>query len=243
MVLTETWLNSNDDLWKDTTLLNRDQLKLHTADWKEGRGGGLALIHKSQYPVKCINSGTKASFEYATWELKAKNTTITIHGIYHPPYSTTNKTTNTKFIEDFTDYVSTCPPDHQNNVFIGDFNLHVSNMLDTDAAIFGDSIDALGLYQHVGFTTHKSGNVLDLILSDFTNDTKVLTTAPGPFITDHRAVITTHNIKKLKPAMNTILVRQIGKVSEDQWNDEFNPDNIQLSGKFDVLVSSFNIEL
>ena len=82
-------------------------------------------------------------------------------------------------------------PNHQNNVFLGDFNLHVSDQLDTDVTIFGDTMDALGLYQHVRFPTHKSGNVLDLILSDFTSDAKVLTTAPGPFVTDHRAVIAT----------------------------------------------------
>ena len=32
IVLTETWLNSNLKSWKDSTILNRDQLKLHTAD-------------------------------------------------------------------------------------------------------------------------------------------------------------------------------------------------------------------
>ena len=82
-------------------------------------------------------------------------------------------------------------------MFLGDFNLHVSDQLGTDATIFGDSMDALGLYQHVGFSTHRLGNVLDLILSDFTSDAKVLTTAPGPFVTNHRAVIATLNIKRL----------------------------------------------
>ena len=152
LVLTETWLNSNHDQWKDTTILNNNQLRLHMADWKEGRGGGLALIHKAHYPVQFIKSGNKPSFEHATWELRIKSTTITIHGIYHPPYSLTNKITNGKFIEDFTEFVSTTLPSHQNNIFLGDFNLHLSDALDTDSAIFNDSIDALGLYQHVGFT-------------------------------------------------------------------------------------------
>ena len=175
----------------DTTILNRDQLKLRTVDHTTGKGGGLVLIHQAQYPVKTINIGTKPSFEFAVWELRVKYTTITVHGIYHPPYLRANKITNTKFIEDFTHYISTNLSNHQNKVFIGDFNLHVSNELDIDATIFGDSIDALGLYQHVGFPTHNSGNVLDLIISDITNDAKVLTTSPGPFITDHRAVIAT----------------------------------------------------
>ena len=111
------------------------------------------------------------------------------------------------FIEEFTDHVSSCLPTHQNNIFIGDFNLHVSNQLDTDATIFMDTIDALGLYQHVGFSTHKSGNVLDLIISNFTDEAKVLKAAPGPFLTNHRAVISTLNIKKLKPVSKMIQVR------------------------------------
>ena len=71
----------------------------------------------------------------------------------------------------------------------------------------------------------------------------MLTAALGPFVTDHRAVIATLNIKKLKPITNTILVWQVGKVSDDQWGKEFNPDNIQLTGKLNTLVSSFNTEL
>ena len=104
-------------------------------------------------------------------------------------------------------------------------------------------MDALSLYQHIGFSTHRLGNVLDLILSDFTSDAKVLTTAPEPFVTNHRAVIATLNIKRLQPATKEILVRQVSKVSVEQWNDEFNPDNVKLNGKLDITVSSLNTEL
>ena len=159
------------------------------------------------------------------------------------PYLLTNKVTNSKFIEEFTEYVSTCLPEHPNNIFIGDFNLHVSKELNTDTTIFNDSIDALGWYQHVGFATHKSGNVLDLILSDLSNTAKVLTTALGPYVTDHRVVIGSLSIKKLKPKQITSMVRQTSKVGDQQWNDEFNPDNVDLTGKLDTLVSSFNAEL
>ena len=196
-MLTETWLNSNHDLWKDTCTLNKAQLRLHTADWKEGQGGGLALINRSQYPCRTIHSGSKPSFEFAAWELKIKSMVVIVHGIYHPPYSLTNKITNGRFIDKFTEYVSTNLPEHQNNIFIRDFNLHVSDTLDVDSAIFNDTIEALGLYQHVGFSTHKSGNVIDLILSDITSESKVLTTAPGPFISNHRAVIGTLSIRRL----------------------------------------------
>ena len=184
-----------------------------------------------------------ASFEFAVWELKTKNTPITIHGIYHPPYSLTNKITNGRFIEEFTDYVSTSLHKCPNNIYLGDFNLHVSDALDTDSAIFSDTTEALDLYQHVGFSTHKSGIVLDLILSDITDHSRVLTPAPGPFISDHRAVIGTLSIKRVRLVINRKLVRQISKVSDQQWGKAFNPGNVMLNSKFDDLVNTFNQEL
>ena len=60
LVLTETWLNSKHDLWKDTTILNKAQLRFHTADRKQGKGGGLALISRRQYPCKYIHGGLGA---------------------------------------------------------------------------------------------------------------------------------------------------------------------------------------
>ena len=127
--------------------------------------------------------------------------------------------------------------------FLGDFNLHVSNTDDTDPAIFNDSIDAMGLYQHVGFSTHKSGNILDLILSDITDNTKVLTTAPGSYLMDHRVVIATLNVKThtQKPKVRTI--RKLDKVAYSEWTGEFNPNNIPLTYKLDNLVESLDTEL
>ena len=90
---------------------------------------------------------------------------------------------------------------------------------------------------------HRLGNVLDLVLSDFTDEAKVLKAAPGPFLTNHRAVISTLNIKKLKPVTMKILVRQVNKTKLDQWMEEFKLDNTKLNGKLDCLVSSLNGEL
>ena len=116
--------------------------------------------------------------------------------------------------------------------------------MDTDATIFNDSIDALGLYQHVGFAMHKSGNVLDLILSDLSNTTKVITTAPGPFVMDHMELLLgVLALRSSRPKLMTAVVRQTSKVSDTQWNDEFNPDHVDLTGKLDTMVSSFNTEL
>ena len=41
------------------------------------------------------------------------------------------------------------------NIFIyGDFNIHIDDPNDTEALIFNDTIEPLGLQQHVNFETH-----------------------------------------------------------------------------------------
>ena len=103
------------------------------------------------------------------WKVSTKNTTLTIHSIYHLPYLLTNKITNTMFLDDFTEYITKTIPDNNqtNNLFVGDFNLHVSEgNTDIDSAIFLDILEAMGLYQHVSFSTHNQGNTLDLVISE-----------------------------------------------------------------------------
>ena len=51
LVLTETWLNSNHDIWKDTCTLSKAQLRLHTANWKEGREQRLSINQHISIPL------------------------------------------------------------------------------------------------------------------------------------------------------------------------------------------------
>ena len=243
LVVTETWLNAMQEHWKDTTILNRDSLTLLTANRPSGKkGGGLALIHKSTIKASTLKKGSKSTFEYATWELKFKNNILTLHGIYHPPPSLTNKTTNATFTNEFLEFASNTLPEYHNNLYIGDFNLHVSKD-STDLAILDDSIDAMGLYQHIGFRTHQAGNTLDLIISDIHQRMTIVSTAPGPFLSDHCAVIGTLNIKKLNPRCAKIKVRQIHKITDEQWLDEFKGDNIKLTNKLNTLNSSLTTKI
>ena len=70
-----------------------------------------------------------------------------------------------------------------------------------------------------------------------------MTTTPGPFITDHRAVVSTPCIKKLRPSHGKKQVRQFNKVTTQQWIDEFKPENVKLSNKLDTLVTELSKEL
>ena len=244
LIVTETWLNSKDNIWVDTTDLNRNPYKMYIQNRQsEHRGGGIALICKKQYPVTLKDSGHTHSFEYATWQINVKNKAITLTGIYHPPYSLKNKTTNMMFLDEFITFATELLPKNPNNIFMGDFNLHVSVEGDTDSAIFCDSTEAMDLYQHVQFETHKAGNKLNLILSEIESSMTINTTSLGPYISDHRAVICSLSIKKTIPKSIQKEVHKTRNITEDQWLEEFDPNKVPLSNKLDELVASLNQEL
>ena len=142
------------------------------------------------------------------------------------------------FIDEFTELILTTLPDNTNNVYIGDFNLHVNDDTESDPGIFNDTVEAMGLIQHEGFSTHKSGNILDLVLCDVCNNINIKSTMPGPYLSDHQAVITTLNTKRETPPHQYQMVRSIAKITPDQWNQVFN-----LVDKLEDTVQSMDIEL
>ena len=245
LIITETWLTSSetDQQWLQTTQLNQSPYTLHNKNRPKGRGGGLALITKNCYKAKLVDIGQYPSFKHATWELEIKNKKIHITGIYHPPYSLSNKSTNRAFLDDFTSFVTELVPRWPENVLLGDFNLHVSNDDDIDSTIFLDTIEALGLYQHVTFPTHKQGNTLDLVLSELGSKSRVMTTSPGPYLTDHRAVISTLNVKSIQPKRLKKQVRKLDAVEVEQWEKEFDPAKVTLTNNLEADVESLLREL
>ena len=77
-----------------------------------------------------------------------------VTGIYHLPYLVRNPVTNSMFKDDFTDFMSDIQEQRMNNYILGDFNLHNRNAEDQDTQVFEDTLKAMGLVQHVGFSTH-----------------------------------------------------------------------------------------
>ena len=91
MIVTETWPTKDDTVWLDSCDFNKDTYRIQSAHCQKGRGGGLALIHRSTSYVKLVARGQTRSFEYATWLLVIKKKNIIVTGIYHPPPKYNNK--------------------------------------------------------------------------------------------------------------------------------------------------------
>ena len=121
-------------------------------------------------------------FEAQVWEVEVcKDIVLTIVGVYRPPYSVRNGNMVTKFLDEFTPWMVYIT-NHSNIILMGDFNIHVGDEDDADVMTFMDTIEALGLEQWVDEPTHRSGNILDLVVSGAEDKTKPVRCTTGGFI-------------------------------------------------------------
>ena len=54
----------------------------------------------------------------------------------------------------------------------------------------------MGLVQHVGIKTHRSGNILDLMISEIQGNTTIKTINAGPYLSDQCAIIASLKTKR-----------------------------------------------
>ena len=134
-------------------------------------------------------------------------------------------------------------PEHQNNIFTGDFNLHVSDVNDNDSAIFIDTIEAMGLIQHVGGPAHKSGNTLDLMISEIQGNTTIKMVNTRPYISNHCMVIAILKAERDPPTTKVRLIKGTHRITNKQWCDEFNPNKVHLTTNLEESMQSLNTEL
>ena len=111
-MVSETWLNQEDDIWKQCSCHNQNGKIINCADrLKSIRGGALAIIYNNGDKVEFIETNSRPTFETGIWRItfKEKAKPVVLVGIYHPPPSETNQHSTQEFINDFLDfYIELC---------------------------------------------------------------------------------------------------------------------------------------
>ena len=136
-VLTETWPKDApiDKTWTDCSLITQGAYKCITSDRASSKkGGGLALLYKSEIKCKDVNLMIQKLFECSGWKLDVNNKTLLVIAIYHPP--TTNNGSNSVFINEFLMMLEVAQSGNLQLIIMGDFNLHVNNKVDSDVQQF-----------------------------------------------------------------------------------------------------------
>ena len=229
-VISETWLKESDNDWLKQSEFNRNGYKIFSEPRKDRSGGGLALIYCQTYKVAQISSGCEPSFQHATWNILHKGLSATITGIYHPPYSQERPITNSQFIDEFGEFIPSVLGRSANCLIVGDFNIHTNDDENPDSFIFNEMLEALGLVQHIQFSTHKYGNTLDQVITKCDQSLSVATTSRGPAFSDHYAVHCRLNLIQADPEIKVVKSRNlksvdVNKLGQDIQNKLLNLDS------------------
>ena len=199
IVHTETWLDNteNDKERLLSSPLKTDGLKIYVKYRIANKGGGIALVSREKYKVSALTLAELDMFEAQVWTVGVcRDTILTIIGVYRPSYSVRNGNMVTKFLDEFTPWIVDMITNHFNIILIRDFNIHVRDEGDTEVMTFLDTIVALGLEQWVNKPTHRSDNILDLVVLEAECKTKLVRCTTEGFISDHPAIHLTLELKQ-----------------------------------------------
>ena len=208
------------------------------------RGGGLALISKSNLTISNLEIDKPNSFEAAKWKVSLPRKSITVIAIYRPPYSKTFPVTIAMFIDEFTAWIADQLTTESNILLLGDFNMQ-TNKIDTDAEIkiFMDTIEALGLQQWLDFGKHRLGNTIDFVFTELASNIKIIKCTPGPFISDHCIVKCEINYKRDRPTEEYIRYQKISKINTDAYVKDLLLTKITNDLELDTMIDVFQQEL
>ena len=121
--------------------------------------------------------------------MTTKESIITLVAIYRPStYSNKNQTTINIFLNEFTEWMTDLIANEQNILLLSNFNIYVNDGCDEDSKIFRETIDGLGLQQHINFSTHRQGNYLELIIMETFSNLKITPCREGQILSDHSTV-------------------------------------------------------
>ena len=191
--------------------------------------------------VRKIEAQHLCTIEYVIWQVSIKNKTINILGIYHPPPK--QDLTNTTFLDELTELLTTRLPNMENAIILGDFNMHIEDPNDYNSKIFVDMMEALGLRQHVVEPTHQKGNILDLIFTETTSQINVSQLNMLDFISDHRLISATINVKKDILKITRKEIRNFKEVSPAMMMENFHPPHLRLNTNTSKAHTQFTLQL
>ena len=148
------------------------------------RGGGIAIIFRSEIQVTEVISGSKLTFEFAEYSITVQNSHLKLLIIYRPDQQNTET-----FLNEFTRYLELIVLCSEQLIITGDFNFHVNVPEDINSSKFLDVLESMALEQHVNTPSHMYGRTLDLIITR-EHDTLIQNPPTSDyFLSDHCTVL------------------------------------------------------
>ena len=246
--ITESWLTGtyrDDPVIADfnTTLPGYD---FHYVPRIGRRGGGVCICLRKSFKVRRTDIKSFKSFEYIDLVISSRyQKSLRLVIIYRPQTTKEKQRTAPIFFNEFSTFFEGIATVPHHLLIAGDFNFHMDNLQDREAAKFADFLDSAGLIQHVSGPTHTKGHTLDLILSRMTDVFISNVSSTFYLPSDHAAISSFLHIARPEPVKMEISSRKLHNIDLDAFRADIlvSPLFISPSSELDLLVTQYDTVL
>ena len=242
--VTETWLTSQfNDVTAKVSTRNYDLKHVFRKDGIKKSGGGVGILCPKKYRLRTIKSLVYESFEHGIFSLtKNKHDKLVLVAVYrlqHMPFSL--------FLQEFPSLLESLCSMNCLLLIGGDMNIHLNNDTDQHCHSFLSLLDSFNLHQLVTETTHKRGNLLDVLITNEPgkcHNVKVLDVG----LSDHYLITGTidynpHTVTEYK----TITFRKLKEIDLDAFSADLHNHilscDLHNENEFGTAVLSYNAAL
>ena len=210
--MTETWLKTEEtatisELVPETHVLH------HSPREGRSRGGGVGIVLSKSFKSIKSTSRKYEHFECIQVDFTHKNKQLCIFVIYRPPSSNF-----AQFSIEFESFLMDSCAVNENVLYLGDFNIWVDDLNNSEARKFNDILSNFNLVNHVCSPTQKSGHTLDLILTKSNCDlVGMIKVEPVPTFSDHNLITTTMDIGNIPKQEKTIIFRNKSHLNSTEF--------------------------
>ena len=208
-VITETWIPSDapDVVKLDISPKGYHVLHQFRGTSADGRGGGIAVVHRQTVDLSVANLGKYSAFESLCVRINSSPFPIIVACIYRPPGAVT-----TTFCDQLSELLDQLMLSGLRYVVCGDLNCPGNNTAVIDHRLL-EVLTCHNQRQLVTQPTHNAGNVLDLLIvpdcwSDLVSDVAVHSLC----FTDHSLISWRLGIRREKPVRITYSFRRIKQI-------------------------------
>ena len=177
--------------------------------------------------------------------MPARKTPLRLIVIYRPQRLASGHLTGPTFFTEFSTLLESVVSEPGYVLISGDFNFHVDDQANREAAIFLDLIDSFNLEQHVTGPTHCDGHTLDLLLTRSTDDAISHVSTTNYLPSDHAAVKCLLNINRPDHVKREIRLRKLRKIDIEAFRQDVlaSPISTTPATDLDSLVHQYDTSL
>ena len=205
MLLTETWLKPSK-----TAIVNELTPPGYSFIGEcrtEKRGGGTGLLFKSEYKFAKMPSPRFKTFEVLDVKTTHSERPLRVIIIYRSPTSPTKS-----FLDELALYISELAVVREEILMAGDFNLHFHLPNASGVQYLKQILADNNMQQHVTKPTHRSGNLLDLVITRVCSNIVASTDICESSISDHYSVIFPLHVTKPRSSSQMRQVRNFKRM-------------------------------